>query len=114
MAARRIRQRLHRPGGGRKANSCPDCAKSSRFMPVHIETAATAGNGRFLVGDTAADSVFTREDLSEEQLLFGKAAEEFMRQEVIPREADLYKHDWVLTRELIRKAADRDLTRLKI
>jgi alkylation response protein AidB-like acyl-CoA dehydrogenase len=73
-----------------------------------------AGQGRFLVADTPPDAVFTREDLSDEQLLFGRAAEEFMRTEVIPREADLYRHDWVLTRELIRRAADRDLTRLEI
>ncbi|MDO8681432.1 MAG: acyl-CoA dehydrogenase family protein [Acidobacteriota bacterium] len=73
-----------------------------------------AGNGRFLIADTAADAVFTREDLSEEQLLFGRAAEEFMRTEVLPRVKELYNHDWVLTRELIQKAADRDFTRLEI
>ena len=83
-------------------------------MAVHIDAEARAGNGRFLIADSAPDAVFTREDLSEEQRLFGRATEEFMRTEVLPREADLYKHDWVLTRELIRKAADRDLTRLEI
>ena len=83
-------------------------------MTVQLDTTAQTGHGRFLVSDTAPEAVFSREDLSEEQLLFGKTAEEFMRQEVIPREADLYRHDWVLTRELIRKAADRDLTRLEI
>ena len=75
---------------------------------------ARAGNGRFLIADTAPDEVFTREDLSEEQLLFGRAAEEFMRTEVLPRVKELYEHDWVLTRELIKKAADRDFTRLEI
>ena len=83
-------------------------------MPVHVDAAPDAGNGRFLVSDVPADAVFTREDLSEEQLLFGRVAEEFMRTEVLPRASDLYAHDWVLTRELIRKAADRDLTRLEI
>ena len=83
-------------------------------MAMHSGTAPQAGNGRFLVAESTPDAVFTREDLSDEQLLFGKAAEEFMRTEVIPREADLYAHDWELTRELIRKAADRDLTRLEI
>ena len=73
-----------------------------------------AGSGRFLVADTTPDSVFTREDLSEEQLLFGKAAEEFMRTEVVPRAAEIYAKDWPLTRELIKKAADRDFTRLEI
>ena len=73
-----------------------------------------AGSGRFLVGDTTPDAVFTREDLSEEQLLFGRAAEEFMRTEVVPRAADIYAKNWPLTRELIKKAADRDFTRLEI
>jgi alkylation response protein AidB-like acyl-CoA dehydrogenase len=81
---------------------------------AYNDAEARAGNGRFLIADSAPDAVFTREDLSDEQLLFGRATEEFMRTEVLPREADLYKHDWVLTRELIRKAADRDLTRLEI
>jgi alkylation response protein AidB-like acyl-CoA dehydrogenase len=83
-------------------------------MSVHVDAAPAAGNGRFLVSDVGADAVFTREDLSEEQLLFGRVAEEFMRTEVLPREADLYAHDWALTRALIRKAADRDLARLEI
>jgi alkylation response protein AidB-like acyl-CoA dehydrogenase len=83
-------------------------------MAVPVDAAPRTGNGRFLIVDVGADEVFTREDLTEEQLLFGRVAEEFMKTEVVPREADLYRHDWVLTRELIRKAADRDLTRLEI
>jgi butyryl-CoA dehydrogenase len=73
-----------------------------------------AGSGRFLVADTTPDAVFTREDLSEEQLMFGRTAEEFMRTEVVPRAAEIYAKDWILTRELIKKAADRDFTRLEI
>ncbi len=82
-------------------------------MTIQID-AAVRGGGRFLVAETPADAVFTREDLSDEQLLFGRAAEDFMRTEVLPRVAELYNKDWVLTRELIRKAADRDFTRLEI
>ncbi len=83
-------------------------------MAVHVDAAPEAGNGRFLISDIRADSIFTREDLSEEQLLFGRVAEDFMRTEVLPRQADLYAHDWALTRALLRKAADRDLLRLEI
>ena len=83
-------------------------------MTTRIDTEMRAGSGRFLVGDTTPDAVFTREDLSEEQLLFGRAAEEFMRTEVVPRAAEIYAKDWPLTRELIKKAADRDFTRLEI
>ena len=83
-------------------------------MTIQIDAAVRSGSGRFLAVETPAEAVFTREDLSEEQLLFGRAAEEFMRTEVLPRAAELYNKDWVLTRELIRKAADRDFTRLEI
>jgi alkylation response protein AidB-like acyl-CoA dehydrogenase len=83
-------------------------------MTTHLDAGVRGGAGRFLAGDTPASAVFTREDLSEEQLLFGRAAEEFMRSEVLPRAAELYNKDWALTRELIRKAADRDFTRLEI
>ena len=37
-----------------------------------------------------------------------------MRHEVLPREHQLYAHDWVLTRDLIRKAAALDLARLEV
>jgi alkylation response protein AidB-like acyl-CoA dehydrogenase len=83
-------------------------------MTAHLEAGPRAGNGRFLVADSTPDAVFTREDLSEEQLLFGRAAEEFMRTEVVPRAAEIFAKDWPLTRELIKKAADRDFTRLEI
>ena len=83
-------------------------------MTIQIDAAVRSGSGRFLAVETPAEAVFTREDLSEEQLLFGRAAEEFMRTEVLPRAAELYNKDWALTRELIKKAADRDFTRLEI
>ena len=83
-------------------------------MTIRIDAEVRPGNGRFLVGESAPDAVFTREDLSEEQQMFGRAAEEFMRAEVLPRAGDLYNHDWVLTRQLIKKAADLDFTRLEI
>ena len=93
----------------RDVTQIQDSLKASR-----IDADVRPGSGRFLVGDVTPDAVFTREDLSDEQLLFGRAAEEFMRTEVLPRAAELYNKDWVLTRELIRKAADRDFTRLEI
>ncbi len=78
------------------------------------QTAAVAIGGRFLVRTIGPDDIFTREDLSDEQRLFGRTAAEFMRQEVLPHEARLYAHDWALTRELLKKAAALDLLRLEI
>jgi alkylation response protein AidB-like acyl-CoA dehydrogenase len=72
------------------------------------------GGGAFL--NRAADpaEVFTPEDLTDEQRLFGQTAAEFMRNEVLPNEQKLYAHDWKLTRELLKKAAELDLLRLEI
>jgi len=75
---------------------------------------ATATGGQFLT--TAADprDVFVREDLSEEQRLFGRTAAEFMQKEVLPVVQRLYEHDWTLTRQLLKQASELDLLRLEI
>ena len=72
------------------------------------------GGGTFLTRSLDPDEFFTREDLTDEQRLFGQTAAEFMRNEVLPNEASLYAHDWTMTRELLKKAADLDLLRLEI
>jgi len=70
--------------------------------------------GRFLTSNVGPEDVFTREELTPEQRLFGQAAADFMRREVTPVAARLYARDWPLTRELLRKAGDLDLLRLEI
>lgn len=78
-------------------------------------TGARAGTGGgFLLADAAPDEVFTREDLSPAQQMFGRIAEDFMRAEVLPRDAEIHAKDWALTRELLLKAADLDLLRVDI
>ena len=72
------------------------------------------GAGGFLTQTLQASDLFTREELTEEQQLFGRTAAEFMRNEVLPREQELYAHDWALTRRLMQQAAALDLTRLEI
>ena len=73
-----------------------------------------SGGGTFLIRSLDPDLLFTRDDLTDEQRLFGQTAAEFMRKEVVPHEAKLYAHDWIKTRELLKKAADLDLARLEI
>jgi alkylation response protein AidB-like acyl-CoA dehydrogenase len=85
---------------------------STRDTTPHAQD--VAGGGRFLIRPLNPDDVFTREDLSDEQRLFGQTAAEFMRNEVLPNQASLYAHDWAKTRELLKKAADLDLLRLEI
>jgi alkylation response protein AidB-like acyl-CoA dehydrogenase len=58
--------------------------------------------------------MFTRDDLTDEQRLFGQTAAEFMKNEVFPNEAKLYAHDWTATRAILKKAAELDLMRLEI
>jgi alkylation response protein AidB-like acyl-CoA dehydrogenase len=70
--------------------------------------------GRFLTVNASPGDVFTREDLTPEQKLFGQTAAEFMRREVLPCAERLYARDWPLTRELLRKAGALDLLRLEI
>jgi alkylation response protein AidB-like acyl-CoA dehydrogenase len=70
--------------------------------------------GQFLTTSVDARDVFTREELTDEQRLFGQTAAEFMRNEVLPNEGRLFAHDWAFVRTLLRKAADLDLLRLEI
>jgi alkylation response protein AidB-like acyl-CoA dehydrogenase len=78
------------------------------------QTHAPAAGGQFLTAAIDAGDVFVREDLTEEQRLFGQTAAEFMTKEVLPVVDRLYTHDWDLTRQLLKKASDLDLLRLEI
>jgi len=70
--------------------------------------------GGFLAASVGPDDIFTREDLTDEQRMFGRTAAEFMQKDVLPVEARLFAHDWELTRRLLRKAGELDLLRLEI
>jgi alkylation response protein AidB-like acyl-CoA dehydrogenase len=74
----------------------------------------TVTGGRFLTTSMTPADVFTREELTEEQRMFGQTAAEFMRNEVLPNEGRLFAHDWAYVRTLLRKAAELDLLRLEI
>src|SRR6266481_4293635 len=78
------------------------------------QTQAPAAGGQFLTTAAKPDEVFIREDLTDEQRLFGQTAAEFMSKEVLPVVEKLYHHDWALTRQLLKKASDLDLLRLEI
>ena len=77
--------------------------------------AYAAVDGRRPVLDDAASVPTTSllaKTLTDEQRLFGRTAAEFMRGEVLPREAGCTRTTGTLTRELLRKAGDLDLLRL--
>jgi alkylation response protein AidB-like acyl-CoA dehydrogenase len=74
----------------------------------------TTKGGSFLFEDREAGEVFTREDISEEQQMFARVAEEFMAKEVLPRAEQIYAKDWAVTRDLLMKAGELDLLRIDI
>src|SRR5580765_4633747 len=83
-------------------------------MTTRANITVRAAGGRFLVEPLGADEIFTREDLTEEQRLFGQTAAEFIQKEVLPVVKQLYAHDWALTRQLMKKASELDLLRLEV
>ncbi|MCA1617718.1 MAG: acyl-CoA dehydrogenase family protein [Acidobacteria bacterium] len=82
-------------------------------MRTRMDARRGAGGG-FLLTDASPEEVFAREDLTPAQQMFGRIAEDFMRAEVLPRDAEIHAKDWALTRELLLKAADLDLLRVDI
>ena len=70
--------------------------------------------GSFLIEDRTPDEVFTPEDITDEQRMFARTAEEFFRKEVIPREAEIYAKDYAVHRELMRKAGELGLLMIDI
>src|SRR5260370_39028920 len=84
------------------------------IMATKTDAIEFSGGGSFLSANVTAHQVFTREDLSPAQQMFGRIAEDFMSTEVIPREQGIYDKDWALTRELLLKAGELDLLRVDI
>jgi alkylation response protein AidB-like acyl-CoA dehydrogenase len=70
--------------------------------------------GSFLIEDRDSNEIFTPEDITEEQRMFAHTAEEFLRKEVIPREAEIYAKDYKVHRELMLKAGELGLLSIDI
>jgi alkylation response protein AidB-like acyl-CoA dehydrogenase len=83
-------------------------------MVTKTDAIEFSGGASFLSASVTAPRVFTREDLSPAQQMFGRIAEDFMSTEVIPREQEIYDKDWALTRQLLLKAGELDLLRVDI
>jgi len=62
--------------------------------------------GSFLVASTAPDEIFTPADLTDDQRLIGRTAEEFIVKEVVPHIPELEKHQEWLMRDMIKKAGE--------
>src|SRR5262249_60172113 len=65
--------------------------------------------GSWLIEAAPAESVFTREQLNDEQRMFGRTADEFIDKEVVPAIDRLEQKDWALARTFVQRAAELGL-----
>lgn len=65
--------------------------------------------GSFLLEERAPEEVFTPEDLTEEHRQIAHTTEEFAKNEIVPVSDRIEHKDWVLTRELLKKASELGL-----
>ena len=77
-------------------------------MDARTTQAAVAG-GAFLLGQATPESVFTVEDLTEDQRLVRSTVQQFVEQEVLPHAKQLEQQDWDLTRRLLRRVGELGL-----
>lgn len=68
-----------------------------------------ARGGAFLLAESDPRGIFTPEDLTSEERLIGKTAEEFLRNTVLPQTQRIEQGDHALMRDLMRKAGDLGL-----
>ncbi|MEN3331594.1 MAG: hypothetical protein V7641_959 [Blastocatellia bacterium] len=83
-------------------------------MTRKAEASIAIKGGEFLIADRTPEDIFTPEEISDEQRMFARTAEEFLRKEVIPREAEIYAKNYATHRELMRKAGELGLLSIDI
>ncbi|MGH9738391.1 MAG: acyl-CoA dehydrogenase family protein [Candidatus Acidiferrales bacterium] len=62
--------------------------------------------GAFLISSATLDETFTPADLTDDQRLIGRTAEEFITKEVVPNIPELEKHKEGLMRDLVKKSGE--------
>jgi butyryl-CoA dehydrogenase len=77
-------------------------------------TVVAPRGGGFLIEERRTDEVLTPEDFTEEQRMIGRAAEDFMETEMVPRLPEILSLQYEATRELIRRAGDVGLLGVEI
>ena len=78
-------------------------------MVAAVEQKKVVQGGAFLIEQTTPQEIFTPEDFTEEHRMIAETKRQFMDNEVLPRIDELEHHDWNLSRELVKKAADLGL-----
>lgn len=70
--------------------------------------------GSFLIEERGPDDIFTPEDFNEQHMLIAKTAEEFASKEIVPNIEKMEEKNFVLTRELVRKAGELGLSAVDV
>src|SRR5215468_6398154 len=83
-------------------------------MTGRARTIRAIKGGGFLAENLAPDEIFTPEDITDDQHMFARTAEEFLRKEVIPLEDEIHAKDWSVTRDLMKKAGELGLLSIDI
>lgn len=83
-------------------------------MTSKVEDVRAVKGGGFLTREAESQGVFTPEDITEEQHMFARTAEEFLRKEVMPREDEIHGKNWAVHRDLMRKAGELGLLSIDI
>ena len=74
-----------------------------------MATETAVRGGSWLIDETPAGDLITRERLTEEQRLIGQTAEEFVDGEALPVLDRLEQKDWALARTLVQRAGELGL-----
>jgi alkylation response protein AidB-like acyl-CoA dehydrogenase len=78
-------------------------------MSAVVEQKKVVQGGAFLIEQMTPEEIFTPEDFTEEHRMIAETTRQFMDNEVLPRIDELEQHNWELSRELVKKAADLGL-----
>ena len=78
-------------------------------MVAAVEQKKVVQGGAFLIEQMTPEEIFTPEDFTEEHRMIAETTRQFMDNEVLPRIDELEQHNWQLSRELVKKAADLGL-----
>jgi alkylation response protein AidB-like acyl-CoA dehydrogenase len=83
-------------------------------MSAVAEEKKIIAGGSFLIEERTPEEIFTPEDFTDEHRMIAETTREFVDNEVRPATEELEQHNWQLSRELIRKAAELGLVGVNI
>jgi alkylation response protein AidB-like acyl-CoA dehydrogenase len=79
-----------------------------------MATSAHIKGGSFLIEARRPEEIFTPEDLTDQHRLIARTADEFVRQEIVPRLKEIEEKKPGLSRELLKKAAELGLSAIDV